>query len=181
MSRATIRKGILEVEEGYPELTDQITGGRIRRPGGGRRRLAEHAPALESDLRKLVDPATRGEPTSPLLWTSKSTRKLAKELRELGHEISYRTVARMLREFGFSLQANRKTREGKQHPDRDAQFPYINKKVRRFQRRGEPVISVDAKKRELVGDFKNGGREWRPKGSSIACSATSRRTGVVNR
>ncbi|MGC9523793.1 MAG: ISAzo13 family transposase [Anaerolineae bacterium] len=164
MSRATIRKGLREVEEDYPDLADQITGQRIRRPGGGRRRLAEHDPGLESDLRKLVEPATRGEPTSPLLWTSKSTRKLAKELQELGHEISYRTVARMLRELGFSLQANRKTREGKQHPDRDAQFQYIAKKVRSFQRRGEPVVSVDAKKRELVGDFKNGGREWRPKG-----------------
>lgn len=164
MSRATIRKGIREVEEGYPELVDQILGQRVRAPGGGRRRLTEHDPALESDLRKLVEPVTRGEPTSPLLWTSKSTRKLAKELQDLGYEVSYRTVARMLRDCGFSLQANRKTREGKQHPDRDAQFQYINKKVRSFQRRGQPVVSVDAKKRELVGDFKNGGREWRPKG-----------------
>ena len=164
ISRATIRKGIREVEADYPDLVDEISGNRIRRPGGGRRRLAEDNPKLESDLRKLVDPATRGEPTSPLLWTSKSTRKLAKELQRLGHEVSYRTVARMLQHAGFSLQANRKTREGKQHPDRDAQFQYINKKVSGFQRRGQPVISVDAKKRELVGDFKNGGREWRPKG-----------------
>jgi len=164
ISRATIHKGVQEIEEGFPDLADEIMGGRIRRPGGGRRRLAEHDAALESDLQKLVEPATRGEPTSPLLWTSKSTRKLAKELQKQGHDITYRTVARMLRELGFSLQANRKTREGTQHPDRDAQFQYINKKVRSFQRRGEPVVSVDAKKRELVGDFKNGGREWRPKG-----------------
>lgn len=164
ISRATIRKGIREIQGGFPDLADEIMAGRIRRPGGGRRRLVEHDAALESDLRKLLEPATRGEPTSPLLWTSKSTRNLAEELQKLGHEISYRTVARMLGELGFSLQANRKTREGKQHPDRDAQFQYINKKVRSFQRRGQPVISVDAKKRELVGDFKNGGREWRPKG-----------------
>lgn len=99
-----------------------------------------------------------------MLWTSKSTRKLAKELQQRGHQVSYRTVARLLRNLGYSLQANRKTREGKQHADRDAQFEYINKKVRGVQRRGQPVISVDAKKRELVGDFKNGGQEWQPKG-----------------
>jgi transposase len=164
MSRSTIRKGIREIQEEYPGLVDHISGKRIRRPGGGRRRLVEHDPTLEEDLRKLVEPATRGEPTSALLWTSKSTRKLAQELKRMGHQVSYRTVARMLQDLGFSLQANRKTREGKQHPDRDAQFEYINKQVKSFQRRGQPVISVDAKKRELVGDFKNSGREWRPKG-----------------
>jgi transposase len=164
ISRTTIRKGIREIQEGYPQLADDVSPERIRRPGGGRPRLSEVDPALQGDLEKLVAPATRGEPTSSLLWTSKSTRRLAKELQKLGHEVSYRTVARMLDELGYSLQANRKTREGKQHPDRDAQFEYINKKVRSFQRRGEPVISVDAKKRELVGDFKNGGREWQPQG-----------------
>jgi transposase len=114
--------------------------------------------------RELVDPATRGDPMCPLLWTSKSTRNLAKELQQLGHQVSYRTVARMLRDLGFSLQANSRTREGKQHPDRDAQFQYINKMVRSFQRRGLPVISVDAKKQEIVGNFQNCGREWQPKG-----------------
>jgi transposase len=163
MSPTTIRKGIREIEQEYPELAEQVSGGRVRRPGGGRHRLTEHDTTLEETLRKLVDPATRGDPMSPLLWTSKSTRNLAKELQELGHHVSYRTVARMLKDMGFSLQANARTREGKQHPDRDAQFQYINKKVRSFQRRGLPVISVDAKKREIVGEFANGGREWQPK------------------
>jgi hypothetical protein len=164
MSRTTIRKGIREIEQEYPELAEQASDRRIRRPGAGRRRLTEHDPTLKEDLEKLVDPATRGDPTSPLLWTSKSTRNLAKELQQLGHEVSYRTVARMLGDIGYSLQANSRTREGKQHPDRDAQFQYINKKVRSFQRRGLPVISVDAKKREIVGNFDSGGREWQPKG-----------------
>lgn len=164
ISRTTIRKGIREIEQEYPQLAENVSEQRIRRPGGGRPRLSESDPALQAHLKRLVEPATRGEPTSPLLWTSKSTRKLAKELQKLGHQVSYRTVARMLGNSGYSLQANRKTREGKQHPDRDAQFQYINNKVRSFQRRGQPVISVDAKKRELVGDFKNGGREWQPKG-----------------
>jgi hypothetical protein len=99
------------------------------------------------------------------LWTSKSTRNLAEDLEKLGHPISHMTVARLLKQLGYSLQANRKTKEGKDHPDRDGQFEFINKKVRAFQRRNQPVISVDTKKRELVGDFKNGGREWRPKGT----------------
>jgi transposase len=164
MSRATIRKGVGEVTNAYPELASQIAAVRIRQPGAGRPALTALDTTLVADLKRLIEPATRGEPTSPLLWTSKSTRKLAKELQEQGHEVSYRTVARLLQDLGYSLQANRKTREGKQHPDRDAQFEYINKKVRSFQRRGEPVISVDAKKRELLGDFKNGGHEWQPKG-----------------
>jgi Rhodopirellula transposase DDE domain len=164
MSRTTIRKGIHEVQELYPDLADRVTPERVRQPGGGRHPLTEHDPTLKADLGRLVDPVTRGEPTSALLWTSKSTRTLAKELNRLGHAVSYRTVARLLLDLGFSLQANRKTREGKQHPDRDAQFQYINRQVRRFQRKGQPVVSVDAKKRELVGDFKNGGREWQPKG-----------------
>lgn len=164
MSRTTIRKGIDEINTEYPELSESISSGRCREPGGGRRSLVEKDPSLRTDLEKLVQPATRGEPTSPLLWTSKSTRKLANELQKQGHEVSYRTVARMLGDLGYSLQANRKTREGKQHPDRDAQFEYINKKVRSFQRRKEPVISVDAKNRELVGDFAKDGREWHPQG-----------------
>ena len=164
MSRATIRKGVDEVTNAYPELASQIAAVRIRQPGGGRPALTALDATLVADLKRLIEPATRGEPTSPLLWTSKSTRKLAKELQQQGHEVSYRTVARLLQDLGYSLQANRKTREGKQHPDRDAQFEYINKKVRSFQRRGEPVLSVDAKKRELLGDLKNGGCEWQPKG-----------------
>ena len=164
MSPTTIRKGIREIEQKYPELAEQAGGGRVRRPGGGRYRLTEHDATLKETLEKLVDPATRGDPMSPLLWTSKSTRNLAKELQQSGHQVSYRTVARMLMDLGFSLQANARTREGKQHPDRDGQFQYINKKVRSFQRRGLPVISVDAKKREIIGNFANRGREWQPKG-----------------
>lgn len=164
MSRTTIRKGIREIEQEHPELAEEVSHKRIRRPGGGRQRLTAHDPTLQDDLAKLVDPATRGDPMCPLLWTSKSTRNLAKELQQLGHKVSYRTVARMLEDIGFSLQANSRTREGKQHPDRDAQFQYINKRVRAFQQRGLPVISVDAKKREIVGNFANRGREWQPKG-----------------
>lgn len=164
ISRTTIRKGIGEIEEHYPALAENFSAQRIRRPGAGRRPVEADDPTLLSDLKRLVDPATRGEPTSPLLWTSKSTQKLSEELKGMGHQVSARTAARMLHDLGYSLQANRKTREGKQHPDRDAQFQHINKKVRTFQRRGQPVISVDAKKRELVGDFKNAGREWQPKG-----------------
>jgi hypothetical protein len=163
MSPTTIRKGMREIQEDYPELAEAAGSGRVRCSGGGRHRLTEHDATLERTLRELVDPATRGDPMSPLLWTSKSTRKLAKELQGLGHHVSYRTVARMLNDMGFSLQANARTREGKQHPDRDAQFQYINKKVRSFQRRGLPVISVDAKKREIIGQFANRGREWQPK------------------
>jgi len=164
LSRTTIRKGIREVQQLYPNLADQAVPQRVRGAGGGRRPLTEHDQTLQSDLKLLVDPVTRGEPNSALLWTCKSTRALAKELSRLGHDVSYRTVARLLFDLGFSLQANRKTREGSQHPDRNAQFQYIDQQVRRFRRRGQPVISVDAKKRELVGDFKNGGREWQPKG-----------------
>ena len=165
MSPNTIRKGIREIEEEYPELVERVSNERVRQPGGGRHRLSEHDPTLRETLEKLVDPATRGDPMSPLLWTSKSTRHLAKELQQLGHQVSYRTVARMLGDIGFSLQANSRTREGKQHPDRDAQFQYINKTVRSFQRRGLPVVSVDAKKQEIVGNFQNRGREWQPKGT----------------
>ncbi len=165
LSRTTIRKGIQEIQEDFPELSDDVGQQRVRGPGGGRRPLIETDSSLIEDLQKLVDPATRGDPMSPLLWTSKSTRKLASELQRQGHEVSHMTVDRLLKQLGYSLQANRKTSEGKDHPDRDTQFQYINKKVRSFQRRKQPVISVDTKKRELVGDFKNPGREWREKGS----------------
>lgn len=164
MSRTTIRKGVQEIESDFPQLPQTIESGRIRQPGGGRLRLANTDATLRADLQRLVESNTLGAPTSALLWTSKSTRHLAGELVRLGHDVSYRTVARMLHEMGYSLQANRKTTEGRQHPDRDAQFEYINQQVRRFQQRGQPVISVDAKHRELLGNFKGAGREWRAAG-----------------
>ena len=164
ISRTTIRKGIEEVEQEYPELAQSIGEQRVRARGGGRRSLVDTDDTLLSDLKRLIEPATRGEPTSPLLWTSKSTRHLADELCRVGHQVSYRTVGRILEQMEYSLQANRKTEEGRQHPDRDAQFEYINKLVRQFQRRTQPVISVDAKQRELLGNLKNKGREWNPAG-----------------
>jgi hypothetical protein len=136
---------------------------RIRRPGGGRKKAEQVDSALIEALEALIDPVTRGHPESPLRWTCKSTRQLANELCRQNHPVSARTVARLLYAAGYSLQANRKTREGKDHPDRDAQFEYINRQVRRVQKRGQPVISIDTKKKELIGDFKNAGQEWRPK------------------
>ena len=137
---------------------------RIRRPGGGRKKTIDKDPALKKNLDSLVNPFTRGDPESPLRWTCKSVRKLAEELKAMGHKTSHRMVAELLHEMGYSLQSNSKTREGKNHPDRDAQFKYINGKVSQALTSGNPAISVDTKKKELVGDFKNGGREWRPKG-----------------
>ena len=165
VSQTTIRRGIREINEEMPRLAEEIAGQRIRRPGGGRRRSTEIDKTLQSDLERLVESTTRGDPTSPLLWTCKSTRRLADELTSLGHPISHMTVARMLTKMNYSLQANRKTKEGADHPDRDAQFQHISKKVRAFQCRRQPVISVDTKKKEIIGDFKNGGREWHPQGS----------------
>ena len=143
-------------------------GQRVRRPGGGRKRLEEHAPELRQSLEALVDPVTRGDPSSPLRWTTKSTVKLAEELRSQGYSISPNKVRYMLKELGYSLQGTRKTREGTRHPNRNAQFEHINRKVKRFQTNGLPVISVDTKKKELIGDFKNGGREWQPKGEPVS-------------
>lgn len=137
---------------------------RRRWPGGGRKRLTETDPTLLDDLERLVDPVTRGDPESVLRWTCKSTTKLAEELGRKGHRVSPRKVGYLLNALGYSLQANRKTREGSEHPDRDAQFEAINAQTKAFQERGQPVISVDAKKKELVGAYKNGGREWRPQG-----------------
>lgn len=149
-------------------LSDKIEGSdatnRIRKPGGGRKKTVDKDPKLKENLDSLVNPFTRGDPESPLRWTCKSVRKLAKELKEMGHKTSHRMVAEILREMGYSLQSNSKTREGKNHPDRDAQFQYINGQVEQALASGVPAISVDTKKKELVGDFKNGGREWRPKG-----------------
>jgi transposase len=165
LSRPTIRRGIAEhqAEHDHPETSpaDRL---RIRRPGGGRHRIVENDRTLLKDLRRLVDPATRGDPMSPLLWTCKSTRNLSEALTELGHDVSHQTVARLLTKLGYSLQANRKTEEGEDHPDRNAQFEHINQQVRSFQRRGQPVVSVDTKKKELVGNYRNSGREWEPEG-----------------
>jgi hypothetical protein len=136
----------------------------IRRPGGGNKRHKDKDPTLLADLDVLVDPETRGDPESPLRWTCKSTRKLAAELVSRGHKVSAQTVAILLSEQGYSLQANRKTTEGRSHPDRNAQFEHINALAKTFARQGLPVISVDTKKKELVGDYKNAGREWHPAG-----------------
>jgi transposase len=161
LARSTVAWGLKEIRGAVP--TSQPS--RIRRPGGGRNRLVEKNKRLMRDLESLVEPCTRGDPESPLRWTSKSLRILADQLNRMGHSISYRSVGRLLEKARYSLQANRKTREGKQHPDRDAQFKYINQQVMRHQRAGQPAISVDTKKKELIGDFKNTGREWRPKGN----------------
>ena len=153
------------VSRGVREVTGESEpSARVRAPGGGRKRLAESDPDLLVALRSLVDPTTRGDPMSLLVWTTKSTRKLAAALSQMGHAVSDRTVARMLAEMGFSLQANAKVTEGRQHEDRDAQFRYLAAQVTEHADAGQPVISVDAKKKELVGDFKNGGREYQPAG-----------------
>src|SRR6185312_11814360 len=137
---------------------------RCRRPGGGRHPAEVNDPRLLDALERLVNPATRGDPMSPLRWTCKSTRRLAEELRAQGHPISHETVAVLLHATGYSLQSNRKAREGGSHPDRDAQFEHINARVLAFQKHKQPVISVDTKKKELIGDFKNDGEEWQPEG-----------------
>jgi transposase len=162
MAVDTIRKGIAELERG-----GSPGPGRVRRPGGGRKPATEVDPELAGDLERLVDAGTRGDPELPLRWTSKSVRKLADGLAELGHKVSYRTVARLLRRLGYSLQANRKTHEGADHPDRDAQFEHINQTAKAALAAGQPVISVDTKKKELIGEFKNGGREWAPAGAPV--------------
>jgi hypothetical protein len=158
LSRTTIRAGIMELERPTQDPS------RVRRAGGGRKPLTAHDPCLRSALEALVEPTERGEPESPLRWTIRSARMLAETLTGQGHPVSHSTVASLLREAGFSLQANRKTREGSSHPDRDAQFVYLNEQVARFQRRRQPAVSVDTKKKELVGDFKNGGKEYRRQG-----------------
>ena len=159
VSQRAIRQGIKELQE-----ERGTSDGRIRRTGGGRKKTVSKEPSLCKDLEGLVEPVTRGDPQSPLRWTCKSVRKLAAELQQMGHRISYQLVSELLHELGYSLQANRKTREGGTHPDRDAQFEHLNAQVEVYLSAGEPVISVDAKKKELVGDFKNPGREWSPQG-----------------
>jgi hypothetical protein len=162
LTRKTIRAGLWDHKEQL--LSGAAPRQRLRRSGGGRKRLIDQDVRLLADLESLVDPQTRGDPQSPLRWTCKSTRKLAVELQVLGHAVSERTVARLLQTLDYSLQANRKLREGSAHPDRNQQFEHINTQTKAFQARGQPVISVDTKKKELVGDFKNGGREWQPSG-----------------
>jgi len=160
LARGVIALGMRELRGTVPSAAP----GRIRRPGGGRKRLVVVAPTVRADLEALVDPVSRGDPESPLRWTSKSVRKLAAALCAAGHRVSHQWVAEALHDLGYSLQGNRKTREGSANPDRDAQFAHINAAAAAALAAGEPVISVDTKKKELVGDFKNGGREWQPKG-----------------
>lgn len=158
-SKPMIARGLKELEGG-----EELPAGSIRRAGGGRKRLEETAPGLGEALDRLIEPTTRGDPESPLRWTCKSTRVLASELQAQGYTVSHEKVATMLRERHYSLQSNRKVDEGGDHVDRDAQFRHINAKVEEFQKAGAPVISVDAKKKELVGNYKNAGREWHPEG-----------------
>jgi hypothetical protein len=160
IARSTIGRGLAELRA--DETPDAE---RVRRPGGGRKPLSETDASLLDDLRTLVEPETRGDPQSPLLWTCKSLRKLSQSLRDMGHTIGRTLVGELLHKLDYRLQANRKTREGSHNPDRDAQFHYINDRVKEALAASEPVISVDTKKKELVGDFKNAGREWRPQGS----------------
>jgi hypothetical protein len=162
LSRSTIHAGMVSFDD--PERLEVERQGRCRRPGAGRKRLVDCDEWLAGALDRLIDPATRGDPMRPLRWTCKSTAALAAQLTASGHPVSPRTVATLLHAQGYSLQSARKTREGTNHPDRDAQFRYLNTKVRRFLKAGNPVISVDTKKKELVGDFHNKGREWHPKG-----------------
>jgi len=155
ISRSTVERGIEDVRTGV-----RLPEGRVRRPGAGRKRARDLDPSLIERLELLVEPASRGDPRSRLRWTCRSTRRLAAELSHGGHAVSSRVVAELLHDLGYSLQANRKTREGRNHPDRNAQFEHIDGRVRAMIRGRQPVISVDTKKKELVGDFKNGGREW---------------------
>jgi len=161
LSRTTLHAGLAETATA---LGSELAAGRIRRAGGGRKRSKEKDETLLADLDQLLDPATRGDPMSPLRWTCKSTPKLAAELQAQGHDVSQSTVWRLLDELDYSMQSNRKTREGTGHADRNAQFEFIDRSAKDFLVRGLPVISVDTKKKELVGPYKNGGREWEKKG-----------------
>ncbi|MGH8930624.1 MAG: ISAzo13 family transposase, partial [Egibacteraceae bacterium] len=163
VSRTTVSKAVKELDD----LEGAAPAGRVRRPGGGRKSLTVTDPGLAEALDELVDPDTRGHPQSPLRWTPKSVRRLADALGQAGHRASAWTVAKLLKQAGYSLQANRKTLEGKQHPDRDAQFRYLADQVKAHLDGGQPVVSVDAKKKELVGAYKNGGQEYQPKGEPV--------------
>jgi hypothetical protein len=159
LARPTIEAGLMELDQ-----PDPLPPGEVRAPGGGRKPLTRTDPTLLTDLSALVDPVSRGDPQSPLRWCSKSLRQLAQALVQKGHRISHSKVGDLLRQAGYSLQGNRKTLEGASHPDRDAQFEHINAQAQHWQALGQPVISVDCKKKELVGPFQNGGREWQPQG-----------------
>ena len=159
LARSTINRGIKEIE-----AKCDAGSGRVRKRGGGRKSKAAENPKLLDDLKTLVEPETRGDPMQPLLWTSKSLRHLVRGLKDMGHEVCRTVVADLLRSLNYSLQGNAKTKEGGTHPDRNAQFEHINAQVKAFQASGDPVISVDTKKKELVGNYKNNGREWRPEG-----------------
>ena len=165
VSRRTIDRGLVELDHEPEE--GPLSVGRVRRPGAGRKALRDSDPTVIRDLERLVDPATLGDPERPLRWTSKSAAKLAVGLRELGHDLVDRSVLRLLAGIGYTMQANVKTREGADHPDRDAQFQYINDTAAAALVAGQPVISVDTKKKELIGEFKNGGREWARSGEPV--------------
>ena len=165
LTRPTITAGMKELGDAR-ELIPMAPRHRVRREGAGRPRITESDAGLRQAREKLVEPTTRGHPMSPLRWTCKSVRTLAAELTHQGHAVSHQTVSEILKSLGYSLQANRKTREGAEHPDRNAQFEHIAQRAKEFQRRAQPVISVDTKKKELVGDFKNAGREWHPQGKA---------------
>jgi hypothetical protein len=165
VSRPTIAEGLRELEVLHQTPPNvKARQQRVRRAGAGRKRAEHSDPTLQKDLEALVEPLTRGDPMSALRWTCKSTARLAEELTNKGHAVTDRTVARLLREMDYTLQVTQKTREGASHPDRNAQFEYINATSQDFMQRGQPVISVDTKKKELVGDFKNAGQEWQPQG-----------------
>jgi hypothetical protein len=164
MSHNTVGRGVRELRERAKRPNATSLSHRVRLPGGGRKPIVKSDPLIVKSLEAMVEPMSRGDPESPLRWTCRSTRQLAAQLQRQGHRVGERTVAMLLHRAGYSLQSNRKVREGQGHPDRNVQFEHINAEVVAFQRRGQPVISVDTKKKELVGDFRNGGREWRPRG-----------------
>src|SRR5574341_204803 len=168
ISRPRILRGIRELKEGKLPAEERVRG-----VGGGRKRLEQHDPELMKAIEKIMQESTAGDPMSPLRWTHKSTRTIADELNQQGHTVSHATVGQKLHELGYSLQANRKDKEGLSPPERDRQFRYINKQVRKFVSRGDPVISVDAKKKEKVGEFKNPGKTWRPKGQAKEVLSTA--------
>jgi hypothetical protein len=165
MSRTTIAKGLAELAQARPSA--HATAGRQRRPGGGRPKVEDVDAGVTRELTRRLSETTAGDPMSSLRWTNKSTHGLAAELTRSGHPVTAPTVARCLHDMGYSLQVNQKTLEGKQHPDRDAQFRYLNTRVKSFLRTGDPVISVDTKKKELVGKYRNSGRTWQPKGEPV--------------
>ena len=176
MSRGTVRAGLKELEsQAAPEGADAMPSGRRRRPGGGRKRVTDLDPDLEAALERQLEPVTRGDPETPLRWTCNSAARLAERLAAEGHPVSERTVNRLLHALGYSLQGNRKTLEGRQHPDRDTRFRRIDRRVRAFQRLGQPVVSVDTKQKEIVGQYRHGGQEWRPKGEPEAVKVQTSR------